>query len=402
VTEKNKRPRVIAAPYPKKLRVIFSPKALDALNNLVDLHYLGDQEICEDELSPLLGEDVVAVIGQVPLPEKALAKMPHLRGIFNVEGNFYQNIDYGYCFRNHIHVLNCGSAYALPVAEMALGMALDLARGISREDRRFRQGKEGFLSDSCGDSVLLSGSEVGIIGFGNLGKALAKLLQPFGCSLTVYDPWLPESVLREYGCRGISLEELLEKSRFIFVMAGVTEENQGFLSRKLLERIRKDAFFLLMSRAAVVDFDALCDLTEAGRFTAATDVFPEEPLPRDHRARKNEHLLLSAHRAGGIPQAYTAIGDMVLDDLRLLLQGLPSGADAESRARNGTALCEQARKRGLIVTDRNRGCRRTGRSLKKKEVVRWRSVFSPPQPGGHGRAVKEMGISISLRRFRRK
>ncbi len=316
-------PKVIAAPYPKKLHVIFSEKALNALKDLVDLRYLGDREVGKEDLNAVAGEDVVAVIGQVSLSERELAKMPNLRCIFNVEGNFYQNIDYFACFRNHIHVLNCGSAYALPVAEMALGMALDLARGISREDRRFRQGQEGFLSDSCGDSVLLSGSEVGIIGFGNLGKALAKLLQPFRCSLRVYDPWLPESVLREYGCTGISLEELLEKSRFIFVMAGVTEENQGFLSRKLLERIRKDAFFLLMSRAAVVDFDALCDLTEAGHFTAATDVFPEEPLPKDHRARRNEHLLLSAHRAGGIPQAYTAIGDMVLDDLRLILQGLP-------------------------------------------------------------------------------
>ncbi len=318
-----KRPKVLAAPYPKKLHVIFSEKALQALEDLVDLRFLGDHEISEKELDVVVEEDLFAVLGQIPLPEKRLESMPGLRGIFNVEGNFYQNLDYLYCFRKGIHVLNCGSAYALPVAEMALGMALDLARGISREDRRFRAGREGFLSESCRDSVLLSGAEVGIIGFGNLGKALAKLLQPFRCSLRIYDPWLPESVLREYGGAAISLEGLLEKSQFIFVMAGVTQENQGFLGRSLLERIRKDAFFLLMSRAAVVDFDALCDLTEAGRFNAATDVFPEEPLPKDHRARKNEHLLLSAHRAGGIPQAYTAIGDMVLDDLRLLLQGLP-------------------------------------------------------------------------------
>ncbi len=316
------RPVIVVAPYPQRLRTIFSEETLAELEALGDLRYLGDGEVDGAVLDSAL-ENAAAVIGQVPLPEERLRRAPGLRAICNVEGNFYQNIDYEYCFRNSIHVLNCGLAYALPVAEMALGMALDLARGISREDRRFRRGEETYLAAGCLDSVLLSGSRVGIVGFGNLGRALLNLLVPFRCSVRVYDPWLPRTVIEEYGCLGSSLEELLRESRFIFVMAGVTRENQGFLSRERLELIREDAFFLLMSRAAVVDFEALCDLTEAGRFTAATDVYPEEPLGRDHRARRNERLLLSAHRAGGIPQAFASIGRMVVDDLRLVLNGLP-------------------------------------------------------------------------------
>ena len=57
----------------------------------------------------------------------------------------------------------------------------------------------------------------------------------------------------------------------------MTEENRGLLSRARMETIRSDAVFLLLSRAALVDFDALLDLVEAGRFRAATDVFPQEP-----------------------------------------------------------------------------------------------------------------------------
>lgn len=316
------RPAIVVAPYPQRLRILFSEEGLAELGTLADLRYLGDGLVGDAALDEAMA-DAAAVVGQVALPEGRLRRAPNLRAVCNVEGNFYQNIDYAYCFRNNIHVLNCGTAYALPVAEMALGMALDLARGISREDRRFRRGEETYLAAGCLDSVLLSGSEVGIIGFGSLGRALARLLVPFRCSVRVYDPWLPDSVLGEYGCSGAPLEEILRESRFIFVMAGVTKENQGFLSRELLELVREDAFFLLMSRAAVVDFDALCDLTEAGRFTAATDVYPEEPLARDHRARRNERLLLSAHRAGGIPQAFRSIGRMVLEDLRLIFNGLP-------------------------------------------------------------------------------
>ena len=78
-----------------------------------------------------------------------------------------------------------------------------------------------------------------------------------------------------------------------------------------------------MSRAGLVDFDALLDLVEAGRFRAATDVFPEEPAPPNARARRIEGLLLSSHRAGGLPSTLAAIGEMLVGDLGLILQGLP-------------------------------------------------------------------------------
>jgi len=318
----NLRKKVIAAPYPQKLDRLFSEEKIHMISSLADFIYLGDEKIAGDEIDEHL-PDAIAVIGQMEMPESRLRLAPGLRVIFNVEGNFYQNIDYDYCFNNGIYVLNCGKAYALAVAEMALGFAIDLGRGITREDRRARSGNEKYLAEGCLDSVLLSGSDAGIIGFGFLGKALAKLLAPFRCRVRVYDPWIPDSTIIEYGCIPAVLEDVLRESRFVFVMAGVTKNNQGFLNAEKLSLIKKDSFFILMSRAAIVDFEALCGLTEEGRFTAAVDVFPEEPIPRDHRIRKNENILLSTHRAGGIPQAFARIGEMVIDDLSLILRGLP-------------------------------------------------------------------------------
>jgi phosphoglycerate dehydrogenase-like enzyme len=318
----NLRKKVIAAPYPQKLNRLFSEEKIHMISSLADFIYLGDEKMTGDEIDEHL-PDAIAVIGQMEMPESRLRLAPGLRVIFNVEGNFYQNIDYDYCFNNGIYVLNCGKAYALAVAEMALGFAIDLGRGITREDRRARSGNEKYLAEGCLNSVLLSGSDAGIIGFGFLGKALAKLLAPFRCRVRVYDPWVPDNTIIEYGCIPAVLEDVLRESRFVFVMAGVTKNNVGFLNAEKLSLIKKDSFFILMSRAAIVDFEALCGLTEEGRFTAATDVFPEEPIPRDHRIRKNENILLSTHRAGGIPQAFTRIGEMVIDDLSLILRGLP-------------------------------------------------------------------------------
>ena len=312
---------VIACPFPQKLETVFSEKKLKQLKELTDFRFLGNGEVDYSKLDENIS-DAFALIGQMDLPRERLEKAPNLKVIFNVEGNFYQNIDYDYCFRNNIYVLNCGVVYSKPVAEMGLAFAIDLARGITREDRRFRNNEETYLGDGCRDSVLLSGSDIGFIGFGNLGRALLKLLKPFNCRIKIYDPWIPENVIMENNCIPSSLDEVLSSSRFIFVIAGITKENQGFLNREKLSLIKKDSFFILLSRAAAVDFDVLVDFVSEGRFTAAVDVFPEEPMPQNHRVRKLENMILSPHRAGGIPQAFDLIGEMVVDDLSLLLQGL--------------------------------------------------------------------------------
>lgn len=317
-----KKKIVVVCPSPMKLSDIFSDENLSEVMNLVDFRFLGDGKVDYKELEKNL-PDAFALIGQMDMPTERLEKAPNLKGIFNVEGNFYQNIDYDYCFRNNIYVLNCGVVYSKPVAEMGLCFALDLARGVTREDRKFREGKETYLGDGCKDSVLLSGSDVGFIGFGNLGRALLTLLKPFNCKIKIYDPWIPDNVIIENSCIPASLDEVLSSSKFIFVLAGITKENTGFLNMEKLSLIHKDVFFILLSRAAAVDFDVLTDFVSKGKFSAAVDVFPEEPMPSDHPVRNIGNMILSSHRAGGIPQAFNLIGEMVIDDLSLLLRGLP-------------------------------------------------------------------------------
>jgi phosphoglycerate dehydrogenase-like enzyme len=120
-----------------------------------------------------------------------------------------------------------------------------------------------------------------------------------------------------------SLDEVLFTSRIIFVFASVTTENQGFLGKRELDLIQSGSAFLLMSRAAVVDFPELIRQVEIGRFKAAIDVFPEEPVPANHPVRRLEGAVLSAHRTGGMPEALYQIGRMAVADAELILSGLP-------------------------------------------------------------------------------
>jgi phosphoglycerate dehydrogenase-like enzyme len=318
----SQKPLVIADPFPQTWERIFTRDCLARLSEVASVVFPGDRKMSDAELDRYLPE-AVAVVGQTPLPTERLTRAKKLRAVFNVEGNFYPNIDYDFCFREGIHVLCCGPAYAPAVAEFGLGLAIDLARSISREDRYFRSGSERYLFEANADSVLLSGSTVGLIGFGNLGRALRRLLEPFHCAVKVYDPWIPDRDLQEQRCEPADLDTLLSTCRFIFVLAGVTRENQGFLGGRELDLIRPGSFFILLSRAAVVDFEELTSRVSAGRFKAASDVFPSEPMPPDHPVRSIDDFILSPHRAGAIPQAFHAIGDMLVDDLELILRGLP-------------------------------------------------------------------------------
>ena len=186
-----------------------------------------------------------------------------------------------------------------------------------------RAGTEAYGLEGNAESFLLAGSPVGIIGFGDLGRALRRLLTPFGCPVKVFDPWLPELAIRRADAEPAALDDVLESSRVIFVFASATSDNERFLGRAQLERIRAGSVFLLMSRAAVVDFEALTELVAAGRFRAGTDVFPREPVAPDDPVRRLEGMLLSPHRAGGMREAFLEIGRLAVADLELILRGLP-------------------------------------------------------------------------------
>jgi phosphoglycerate dehydrogenase-like enzyme len=315
-------PLILVDPQPRTLDLIFDPPTrarLEALGRLV----VHDDGRMPDALVEEHLPAAVAVVGQTALDAGRLARAGKLRAVINVEGNFLPNVDYEACFARGIHVLNASPAFAGPVAEWALGAAIDLARGITAADRAMRDGTERYQLEGNRDAFTLTGSPVGIIGFGDLARALRVLLEPFGCSVRAYDPWLPDHVLRRAGVEPAPLDDVLRSSRVIFVMAGVTEENAGFLGRRELGLVAPGSVVVLASRAAVVDFPALVELVAAERFRAAVDVFPVEPVAPGDPVRSVPGLLLSPHLAGAMTEAFLEIGRLVVADLELLLAGLP-------------------------------------------------------------------------------
>ena len=318
------RPLVFCIPEPRTLDLIFTQAGLRILREnfrLVEGEGEAGLALLEQHIA-----EIDFIIGQPPLSSTVLAKTKRLRAILNVESNFLDNMDYEQCFARGIHVLSTGKVFAQPVAEIGLGLALALERNIVGADRDFRAGQEVWGGDSNQSARLLSGGDIGFIGFGDLGRALNKLLVPFRAKVRAYDPWLPPSALIDVGVSPSSLDEVLTSSDVIFVVAGVTTENGGFLGADEFAKMRRGTSFVLLSRAGVVDFSALMAAVSSGHIRAASDVYPEEPLALDHPVRKLENFILSAHRAGALDSAFKDMGRMVLEDLQLMSRGLPPSA----------------------------------------------------------------------------
>ena len=316
------RPLVLLDPFPRNNAMILRPADRARLEAMAEIRTVESGALPDAMVEASLPE-VVAILGQTPLPAERIARAPRLKAVFNVEGNFFPNVDYAACFARGIRVGCVAPVFARPVAEYALALTLDLMRGVTRADRAFRRGEEAYgWRGNIGVGTLF-GASVGIVGFGNIARALVPLLKPFGGSLRVFDAWLPDAVVREHGAEPVTLDCLLSNSQVVIVLAAATSANRHLLGAAELGRLRDGGKLVLLSRADVVDHEALDAALRAGRIEAAIDVFPDEPVAADDPIRTMGCAVLSSHRAGGLAETLLDIGTMAVDDLDLVLRGLP-------------------------------------------------------------------------------
>lgn len=320
------KPHILLDPSFRRMATIFSNDDLQRMHAVANLIWAKDEPMPAAEVDRIAADLTAIITGSWRHGD--LARFPQLQAILEVSGGFPSpnSLDYATCFARSIRVLSCAPAFGPAVAELGLGLALACTRQIAWTDQAFRRDDPNWshtaFDTEIGTPFTLYGKQIGLIGFGGLARSLTKLLAPFGCSIQVYDPWLTDTFLRRQQVTPCDLDTLLATSKVIFVLATPTTSNQALLSREKLNLIQPDAVFILLSRSHVVDFAALTELVLAGQFRAAIDVFPEEPLPRDHPIRAARHAVLSSHRAGANGEALLNVGRLVADDIEAICAGL--------------------------------------------------------------------------------
>ena len=311
---------VISDPYPRTLDLIFTKKKLKELKSkykIINAPQKNKKKFYEENI-----QNASFIMGQPNLDKKLLSKAKKLKAIINVESNFMKNMDYEYCFKKGIHVIATSPVFSKPVAEIALGMTLSLLRNIHIAHSDFVNGKEKYGLESNLKASLLSEKKIGLLGFGDLAKSLYPLLLPFTKDINVYDPWVPKTKIKKLGFKYISLNQMFKSCEVIYVLAAVTTKNKNLIDKKLLNKMKSNSLFILMSRAAVVNFNDLIKRVKKGDIFVAIDVFPKEPVSKNNPIRKVKNILFSAHRAGALETAFYNMGNIVLKDMSLISKNL--------------------------------------------------------------------------------
>lgn len=253
----------------------------------------------------------VVIVSNIPLRAEVLSQCPKLQ-FLNVAFTGLDHIDLAYCQSHGIKVKNASGYATQAVAELAVGLMLDVLRQITFLDGRIREGgvRGAFLGRE------LHGKTVGIVGTGAIGIRTAKLLQAFGCRVIAWSRTEKPEVAA-MGIPYVSLPELMQNSDVISLHVPLTDETKYLISRDLLALCKPTAVLVNTARGNVVDMDALAEFLRDGRIAGAgIDVYEKEPpLPQDHALVQAPHCVLVPHVGYATREAFDIRIDIVLRNL---------------------------------------------------------------------------------------
>lgn len=272
---------------------------------------------CEEELVAALQNCEATIAGTEPYTASVLDRAKHLRVIAR-SGVGYDAIDLAAADAHDVVVTTTPGTNEHSVAEHALAMLLAISRGFPERDRQVRQGGPWRRASL----PRFAGKDLGIIGLGRIGKALATRAKGLELNVLAFEPYPDAKFVAKWGIELVALEDLLARSDFVSVHSPLNDETRGLINRERLAMMKPGAMLVNTSRGGLVVEEDLCAALESGHLAAAgLDVFHVEPLPTDSPLLKLPNLLLSPHLAGLDEQSSHDSSVMVAETLVALYQG---------------------------------------------------------------------------------
>ena len=221
----------------------------------------------------------------------------------------FDKVDLKAASRNGIAIARTTGANTTAVAEMALTLMLTCRRRMNLYQARTRAGE--WVKD-IGNELI--GSTVGIIGYGNIGRRLAKLLKGFDCRILAYDPFPNEEAAKADGVELVALEEILTQSDAISIHVPYTKETHHMINRETLTLMKPTAVIVNTARGNIIDEDALYQALKSGQIAGAgVDVFAAEPLSVESPLLTLENAVLTPHVSSQTMESLWNIYKMAID-----------------------------------------------------------------------------------------
>ena len=264
------------------------------------------------------------LINKVVLGEREFAQLPRLRYI-GVQATGYNVVDVEAARRYGITVTNIPAYSTDSVAQMVMAHLLGITQNVGYYAQQNREGRWGANPDFCyWDTPLieLAGKQMGIVGFGRTGSAVARLAQAFGMKVAVYTS-KPQSELPE-GVAKVALDELFATSDVVSLHCPLVPATQGLVNAGRLGMMKPTAILINTARGPVVDEQALADALNSGViYAAGIDVLCEEPPRGDSPLMKARNCFVTPHIAWATIEARTRLLDICEANLRAFCEGHP-------------------------------------------------------------------------------
>ncbi len=255
------------------------------------------------------------IIHFYPISNEIINNIPSLKYIGILRAGT-ENIDQQSCEKNNIKIINTPGRNANAVAEFTLGMVLSEMRNIARAHKSLLQNN--WTKDfPISLPRELRDCTIGIIGYGNIGRLVAKKFKLLGSHVIIHDPFLPNQVITSDGFECVSDEYILENSDVVSIHLRLSDKTYHYLSKKRLSKLKQNTYLINVSRAELVDELFLVELLKSNKIAgAALDVFSQEPLAEDHPICSVPNATLTSHLAGTTSSAFTNSVNLLINNIK--------------------------------------------------------------------------------------
>jgi (S)-sulfolactate dehydrogenase len=298
-----------------------SPQALQFLREKHEVIY--DPELYKDPLK--IKESIQHVQGLIvrnltQVNEDILSAAPHLKVVGRL-GVGLENIQLPACAQRNIKVIPATGANAQSVAEYVIGSVIALSRRFEQATQLTLEGK--WPRSTFSGQAECAGKYLGIIGFGSIGKVLAKNANGLGLRCIAYDPFLSgsEIAMGDFSVPLMPLQDLLGKSDYVSLHLPLLPETKNLFNAATLDLMKEGAILINAARGGILDENALAERLRSGRIGgAAIDVFSAEPAKDLSHFSNIENLILTPHIAGVTAESNERVSQLIANEVSHFLE----------------------------------------------------------------------------------
>lgn len=256
-----------------------------------------------DKLRTLVKDADILIVHFCPVSKEILCSGPRLKVIGTMRTGL-SNIDVAVARERRIDIVNTPGRLADSVSEFTVGLMIAETRNIARAHEAIRKGCWMKNFSNTAFCFELADRTVGLVGFGEIGKKVARKLINFDVRIVAYDPFVSSDIMKEFNVRKVALNELLPESDIVSIHTNISNATKSLIGKKEIALMKPTGYLINTARAEIIDKEALYEALRAKKIAgAALDVFWNEPVDPSDPILQLENVTITSHLAGSTRDA---------------------------------------------------------------------------------------------------